>query len=83
VPDDDIEMGESIEVTELVDESGDVVGTIVDDVTVVTSASGSLVEETIDVFDAQGNLVVEEDIVDVYDADGQLIAETDDILVEE
>lgn len=83
MPDDDIEMGESIEVTELVDESGDVVGTIVDDVTVVTSASGSMVEETIDIFDAQGNLVVEEDIVDVYDADGHLIAETDDILVEE
>jgi hypothetical protein len=81
--DDDIEMGESIEVTELISDNGDVVGTVVDDVTVVTSASGSMVEETIDVFDAQGNLVAEEDIVDIYDADGRLVAEEDDLLVEE
>jgi len=41
------------------------------------------VEETIDVFDADGNLVVEEDVVDVYDADGNLVAEAGDIVIEE
>lgn len=79
---DDIEVGESIEITELVDDNGDVLGTIVDDVMVVTSEDGSVVEETIDVFDAEGNLVVEEDIVDVYDADGNLVAEAGEIIVE-
>ena len=81
--DDDIEAGESIEITELVDGDGEVVGTVVDDVMVVTGEHGSIVEETIDLFDAEGNLVVEEEIVDIYDADGHLVAETDDILVED
>jgi hypothetical protein len=80
---DDIEVGESIEITELVDDNGDVIGTVVDDVMVVTSEDGSIVEETIEVFDADGNLVVEEDVVDVYDADGNLVAEAGDIIIEE
>ena len=50
---------------------------------VVTSEDGSIVEETIDVFDADGNLVVEEDVVDVYDADGNLVAEAGDVIIEE
>jgi hypothetical protein len=79
---DDIEIGESVEVTELVDESGAVLGTVVDDVIVVTSEDGSLVEETVDVFDAEGRLIAEEDIVDIYDADGNLVAETGEIIVE-
>jgi len=49
---DDIEVGESVEITELVDDNGNVIGTVVDDVMVVTSEDGSIVEETIDVFDA-------------------------------
>ncbi len=57
--DDDIEVGEDIEITELVDEDGDVVGTVVDDVVVVTGEDGSIVDETIDVFDAEGNHVAE------------------------
>ena len=60
--DDDIEIGEDIEITELVDEDGDVLGTVVDDVVVVTGEDGSLVDETIDVFDAEGNLVAEEEV---------------------
>lgn len=80
--DDDIEVGESIEITELVDENGEVLGTVVDDVMVVTSEDGSIVEETVDVFDAEGNLVAEEDVVDVYDADGNLVAEAGEIIVE-
>lgn len=79
---DDIEVGESIEVTELVDDDGNLLGTVVDDVMVVTSEDGTIVEETIDVFDADGNLVAEEDVVDVYDADGNLVAEAGEIIVE-
>ena len=81
--DDDIEVGESIEVTELIDDNGDVIGTVVDDVVVITGEDGTIVEETVDVFDAAGNLVAEEDVVDVYDADGNLIAEAGAIAVEE
>jgi len=55
---------------------------VVDDVIVVTGEDGSIVEETIDVFDADGNLVVEEDVVDVYDADGNLVAEAGEIIIE-
>ena len=80
--DDDIEIGESIEVSEIIDESGEVIGVVVDDVLVVTGEEGSVVEETVDVFDAEGNLVAEEDVVDVYDADGNLVAEAGEIIVE-
>lgn len=72
----EIEAGESIEVTELIDdETGEVIGTVVDDVVVATSEDGTVVEETIDVFDADGDLVVEDDTVSVYDAEGNLVAE--------
>ena len=81
--DDDIEVGESIEITELVGDDGEVLGTVVDDVVVITGEDGSIVEETVDVFDAEGNLVAEEDVVDVYDADGNLIAEAGEIDVAE
>ncbi len=80
--DDDIEVGESIEVTELVGDNGEVLGTVVDDVVVMTGADGSIVDETIDVFDADGNLVAEEETVDVYDADGNLVAEAGEIIIE-
>lgn len=78
---DEIEVGESIEVAGLVDDDGQVVGLEVDDLVVATGEAGSVVDETIDVFDAEGNLVMEEEIVDVYDAEGNLIVETDDIVV--
>ncbi|MBU6313150.1 MAG: hypothetical protein KGN38_11505 [Actinomycetales bacterium] len=81
--DDDIEIGESIEVSEIIDESGEVIGVVVDDVLVVTGEEGSVVEETVDVFDAEGNLVAEEDVVDVYDADGNLVAEAGEIIIQE
>ena len=81
--DDDIEVGESIEITELVGDDGEVLGTVVDDVVVITGEDGSIVEETVDVFDADGNLIAEEDVVDVYDADGNLVAEAGEIAIEE
>jgi hypothetical protein len=69
-----IEIGEDIEVDIVLDESGMPIGAIVDDLVVATSESGSIVDETIDVLDADGNLVLEDEIVSVFDADGNLVA---------
>jgi len=52
----------------------------VDDLVVATGAEGSIVDETIDVLDADGNLVLEDEIVSVYNADGDLIAESEQII---
>lgn len=78
---DEVETGESIEVTDILDDDGELIGTVVDDVVVVTAEGGSIVDETIDVFDRDGNLVSEEEIIDVYDADAHLVSETDDLFV--
>lgn len=80
---DDIEIGESVEITDIVSDTGDLVGTVVDDLVVATSTDGSIVEETVDVYDGEGNLVAEEDTVDVYDADGNLLAETTEVIVQD
>lgn len=77
----EIEIGESIEVVDVLDDDGDLLGTVVDDVVVITGEGGSIVDETVDVFDADGNLVAEEEVVDVYDADGNLIAEVDTTVI--
>ncbi|MDO8732383.1 MAG: hypothetical protein Q7L55_07420 [Actinomycetota bacterium] len=74
---DSIEIGEDIDVSVVLDVDNEVLGTVVDDLIVATGVEGSLVDETIDILDADGNLVVEDEIIDVYDADGQLIAETE------
>ncbi|MFZ4486481.1 MAG: hypothetical protein ACOYO9_07840 [Candidatus Nanopelagicales bacterium] len=79
--DDIIEVGEDIEIDVVVDEDGDVVGAVVDDVIVATSADGSIVDETIDVLDADGNVVLEDETVSVYDADGNLVAQVEDTTV--
>ena len=79
--DDNIEVGEDIEIDVVVDEDGDVVGAVVDDVIVATGADGSIVDETIDVLDADGNVVLEDETVSVYDADGNLVAQAEEITV--
>ena len=58
MPDDDIEIGEDIQVEIVVDENDNVLGTITDDIVVASAPEGSLVDETIDVRDADGNLIV-------------------------
>ena len=77
----EIEIGESIEVVDVLDDDGDLLGTVVDDVVVITGEGGSIVDETVDVFDADGNLVAEEEVVDVYDAECNLIAEVDTTVI--
>jgi len=74
-----IEVGEDIEVDVVLDEQGNPIAAIVDDLVVATGPGGSIVDETIDVLDAEGKLVLEDEIVDVYDADGNLIAEAEQI----
>lgn len=79
--DDDIEIGEDIEVEVVQGVDGEVLGTIVDDVVVATGPQGSIVDETIDIFDADGSLVVEDETVSVYDEDANLVLKDETISV--
>ena len=74
---DGVEIGEDVEVEVVLDENDEVVGAFVDDLIVATSADGSIVDETIDLLDADGNIVLEDEIIDVYDENGELIAEAE------
>jgi hypothetical protein len=79
MPDDDIEIGEDIQVEVVLDENDNVLGTVIDDVVVASAPEGSLVDETIDVLDADGNLIVEDEIVTVYDEEAHVIARSETI----
>ena len=79
--DDDIEIGEEIDVEMVLDESGAPVGAVVDDIIVATGPDGSIVDETIDVLDAEGHLLLEDETVSVYDADAQLVSKEETIAI--
>ena len=79
--DDDIEIGEEVDVEVVLNEQGEAIGAVVDDIVVATGPDGSIVDETIDVLDADGNVVVEDETVSVYDADGNLVAQAEEITV--
>lgn len=79
--DDDIEIGEEIDVEMVLDESGNPVGAIVDDVIVATGPEGSIVDETIDVLDSEGHLLLEDETVSVYNADAQLVSKEETIAI--
>ena len=79
--DDDIEIGEEIDVEMVLDESGAPVGAVVDDIIVATGPDGSIVDETIDVLDAEGHLLLEDETVSVYDADANLIAQEETVAI--
>ena len=74
-----VEIGEDVEIAVVLDENGEPVGAVIDDLIVATGADGTIVDETIDVLDADGNLVVEDEIISVYDADGNLIVSEETI----
>ena len=74
---DDVEVGDDLSINIVLDENGDVIGAISDEVIVATSSEGSVVDEIIDVLDADGNLVVEDEKITVYDADANIVAETE------
>ena len=79
MPDDDIEIGEDIEVEVIVDENDNVLGTVTDDIVVASAPEGSLIDETIDVRDADGNLIVEDETVTVYDEDAHVVGRTETV----
>ena len=79
--DDDIEIGEEIEVDVVLDEAGNAVGAVVDDIVVATGPEGSIVDETIDVLDADGSVLLEDETVSVYDADAQLISKEETVAI--
>jgi len=79
MPEDDIEIGEDIEVEVIVDENDNVLGTVTDDIVVASAPEGSLVDETIDVRDADGNLIVEDETVTVYDEDAHVVGRTETV----
>jgi len=81
VPDEDIEIGEEVDVEVVRDDSGDIIGTVVDDVVVATGPEGSVVDETIDVLDSDGNLILEDETVSVYDADANLISQEESVAI--
>jgi hypothetical protein len=79
--DDDIEIGEEVDVEVVLDENGDAVGAVVDDIVVATGPDGSIVDETIDVLDAEGHLLLEDETVSVYDADANLVAQEETVAI--
>ena len=79
--DDDIEIGEEIEVDVVLDEAGNAVGAVVDDIVVATGPEGSIVDETIDVLDADGSVLLEDETVSVYDADARLISQEETVAI--
>jgi folate-dependent tRNA-U54 methylase TrmFO/GidA len=81
VPEDDIEIGEEVDVEVVRDESGEMIGTVVDDVVVATGPDGSVVDETIDVLDSEGNLLLEDETVSFYDADANLISTEETVAI--
>ena len=46
---------------------------------VASAPEGSLVDETIDVRDADGNLIVEDETVTVYDQDAHVVGRTETV----
>jgi hypothetical protein len=81
VSDKEIEIGDDITIDVIVDENNVVMGAVSDEVLVITSEDGSIVDETIDVLDADGSLLMEDEKISVYDADANLIAESETIAI--
>ena len=79
--DDDIEVGEEIDVEVVRDDTGEVIGAVVDDVIVATGPEGSVVDETIDVLDGEGHLLLEDETVSVYDADNNLVSKEETVAI--
>ena len=78
---DDIEVGENLQIDVVVDENNVVIGAVSDDLVVVTGPDGSVVDETIDVLDADGNHLLEDEKVSVYDTDSNLIAQSETVVL--
>ena len=77
----EIEVGDDLSIDIVLDENGEVVGAVADEIIVATGPQGSIVDEIIDVLDADGGLVIEDEIISIYDADGNLIARDEEIRI--
>jgi hypothetical protein len=77
----EIEVGDDLSVNIVLDENGQVVGAVADELIVATGPNGSIVDEIIDVLDADGDLVMEDEIITIYDADGNAIARDEEIRI--
>ena len=67
--DDVIEVVEEVEVEVMMDDQGNPVGAVVDDVIVASGPGGIVIDETIDVLDAHGNIVAESETIEVIETD--------------
>jgi hypothetical protein len=77
----EIEVGDDLTVNIVLDEDGQVVGAVADELIVATGPNGSIVDEIIDVLDANGDLLMEDEIITIYDADGNAIARDEEIRI--
>jgi hypothetical protein len=77
----EIEVGDDLSINIVLDENGEVIGAVADEIIVATGPQGSIVDEIIDVLDADGDLVIEDEIISIYDADGNLIARDEEIRI--
>jgi hypothetical protein len=77
----EIEVGDDLSVNIVLDENGQVIGAVADELIVATGPNGSIVDEIIDVLDADGDLVMEDEIITIYDADGNAIARDEEIRI--
>lgn len=63
--DDVIEVVEEVEVDVVLDDDGNPSGAVVDDVIVASGPGGVVIDENIDVLDADGNIVAESENIEV------------------
>ena len=78
---DQIEVEEDITIDEVRENDGTLVANVIDDLVVIAAPEGSVVDETIDVIDLEGHLIVEEEIVTVYDADANVVSRDETISI--
>lgn len=79
--DGDVEVGDDLTINIVLDENDNVVGAVSDEIIVATGAEGTVVDEIIDVLDADGNLVIEDETITVYDADAHVVAQEEEIRI--
>ena len=77
----EIEVGDDLSVNIILDENNQVVGAVADEVIVATGPEGSVVDENIDVLDADGKLVIEDETMTVYDSDANVISREEEIRI--
>jgi len=77
----EIEVGDDLSVNIILGENDQVVGAVADEVIVATGPDGSVVDEIIDVLDADGKLVIEDETMTVYDTDANVMSREEEIRI--